>query len=193
MRGLLGGLIGAAASAAAWLAAEHFQQANYGWMVSLVGLVTGLCVYKASSVSSSGFARGALAIILTLAAILGGRQVYAKIMQSTSTGAEPAPMIESIEAEAEDAEGEASEPVNIETVLPVADEELAGFGKADYTKPALKNNLQNSDMLWLCVAALAAYLTGKGGDKAGVSEEEGAEATTPPVEPQESSQENESE
>ncbi len=176
MRGLLCGVIGAAASAAAWLAAEHYQQANYGWMVCLIGVVTGISIKKASTSGASGFARGALAIILTLAAILGGRQVYARIMESTSTGDQPAQIILDPEGEAEDEEAENTEAPPAKTELPEPIEDLSALGKTNYSKSAMKKNMSDRDMLWLCVAALAAYVTGKGSDKAPAAEGESADA-----------------
>ena len=172
MRALLGGLIGAAASAAGWLAVEHFQQASYGWMVVLVGLVTGFCVHKAGEGNSGGFARGALAIILTLAAIVGGRQVYAKIMQASSTAASAVTVdtakVEVPDADEEEADtGEAPAPV----VTPELAEDAGALGKRGYSKTAMKKNLSEMDMVWMCVAALASYVIGKGGDEPAPGEE----------------------
>ncbi len=178
MRGLLCGAIGAAAAAAAWLAAEHFQQADYGWMVCLIGLVTGISVKAASTQTTGGFARGAVAIILTLAAILGGRQVYAKIMETTSTGKEPAQIVMDSEEDAADEDAEDTESTPVTTALPEPMEDVS-LAKTNYSKSAMKKNMSDRDMLWLCAAALVAYVTGKGGDKA-PAEAESASTDAPP-------------
>lgn len=181
MGGFIGGLIGAAASAAGWLAIEHTQQTSLGWMVILVGLVTGFCVHKGSSVTSVGFTRGALAIILTLAAIVGGRQAYAKIMQANASSAQEAVVVSEPQDDAPaDDEGEDSGETAPAPVLPQETPDLVGLGQRNYTKSAMKKNMSDRDMIWLCVAALAAYLTGKGGDKApSVESEEVADSPEP--------------
>ncbi len=166
MRVFLAGLFGAAASAAAWLAAEHFTQSSYGWMVCLVGLVTGFCVLKARTGNTGGVARGALAIILTLSAILGGRWVYARVMEASAkdtsaavaVNIDPAGDAADEDSDTDDAVATTPAAIAIPEIDPSA--ELAG----GYSKSAMKKSGTEWDMIWMCVAALAAYVTGRGGD-----------------------------
>ena len=164
MRVLLSGVIGAVASSAAWLAAEHFQQTNYGWMVCFIGLITGLFVHKASKAGSrGGFARGALAAVLTLAAIVGGQKAYAVYMQSTSqaasaVAAQNAPVV------TEPAGDDTAKDVAPAELLMDLGEEAIGRVPSSYTQSAIKKNLSDWDMVWMGIAALAAYVTGKGSE-----------------------------
>ena len=178
MRALFGGVVGAGASTAAWLAFEHFQQANYGWLVCLIGLITGMSVHRAAgkAASGGGFARGELATVLTLAAIVGGQQVYAKIMQATSSAA-AAVTAGSAKGQGADGEGDAKTGADADApaavLIPEINEATAGAGQRGYSKSNMKKNLSDWDMVWMCVAALAAYVTGKGnGNGSGVKPSE---------------------
>ncbi len=161
MRTLVSGAIGAVASAAAWLALQHFTQVNLSWLVCLVGVVTGMCVHRAGGhAARESFGRGALATVLTLAAIVGGWQVYATIMETSSQASNVAAVqpIDSLEqgeraAGAESAEVELPEPEV---------EEPAPFSGGGTTRTSMKTSFSEIDMLWMGLAALAAYVTGKG-------------------------------
>ena len=168
MRALIMGIIGAAASSAAWLAFEHSQQQSYGWLVCLVGLVTGVCVHSGAKGPSGGTLRGALAALLTLGGIVGGQKAYASWMQSRSTANE-AVAVATIQSDTADQEGDEEaddaavaleEPPRIELPESMTD------GGGGYSKTAMKKNLSEWDMVWMSLAALAAYITGKGGEKA---------------------------
>jgi hypothetical protein len=85
MRVLIGGVVGAVAASAGWMAIEHTTSQEFGWMAVGVGLITGLAVHKlAGSGSRGSYARGALAAVLTLIACVGCRLVYAKVMAKTN-------------------------------------------------------------------------------------------------------------
>ncbi len=167
MRVFISGVLGAVVSAAAWLGVEHFRQTNYGWMVCLIGLITGIIVHKASKAGTGGgFARGALAVVLTLAAIAGGQEVYARILQSGSPAA-GAVIVESLKGgvdssktKNDDADGSDAPAI----VLTELEPGPLGVGPNSYSKSAMKKNLSDWDMIWMGIAALAAYVTGKGGD-----------------------------
>jgi type IV secretory pathway VirB10-like protein len=76
MRVVLGGIVAAAATTAAWLGLETVLHANLAWMACAVGLVTGLCVHRlAGPHAGASVARGTLAAVLTAAAMTAGIQI----------------------------------------------------------------------------------------------------------------------
>ncbi|MEM8944952.1 MAG: hypothetical protein AAGD11_07180 [Planctomycetota bacterium] len=178
MRALLGGIVGAVVSATAWLGIEHIQQTNYGWLVILVGLVTGVSVNKAGAGSSAGFARGALAMVLTLAGIVGGQKGYAKFMEATtSTEAVATAAAIEVGGDDEEADDEEADADSERTPAPPIETTPVDLGSRSYSKSAMKKNFGEWDMIWMCVAALAAYVTGKGGaDKIVAEEQQDGEA-----------------
>ncbi len=167
MRTLIGGLVGAALATAAWLAIEYFTQSNLSWLVCLVGLITGASVRCASGAQAAeSFLRGALAILLTLAAIVGGRQVFAKIMQASTV----APIAVAAAAEVPAAKGEAKVQGNhAEVAVELPDLSRATVDAYRGGKVSLTKNFSEWDMLWMSLAALGAYVVGKGGGKAAVA------------------------
>ena len=87
MRVLIGGIVGAAAAAAVWMAIEHNTKQEFGWMAVAVGVVTGLAVHWAAGAGSRGsYGRGGLAAVLALLACVYCPQVYAKVMQQANVG-----------------------------------------------------------------------------------------------------------
>ncbi len=177
MRVLISGVIGAVASASVWLWVEHLQQAKVGWMVCLIGLVTGVVMHKASRVGAGqpgagqpgagrGFARGALAVVLTLGAILGGQRAYATYLQATSSPANEVSTDTLQVADTNESGSELTERNAATAVLPDFGSEARDMGPGDYSQSAIKQNLSDWDMIWMGLAALAAYVTGKGGDGA---------------------------
>ncbi len=173
MRVLLGGLIGAAASAAAWFFLEYTTQHELSWLAILVGLVTGMCVNAGAPAGApQSYGRAALAVALTLLAIVGGRGVYAKVMQNMSQvttvmPANPAaPGGDADIAEAQEAVA-SDDAVAAETA---ADQQRQATGMVPGTaripKPTV-NSYKEAEVVWMVLAALAAYLTGKGSGKAG--------------------------
>jgi len=172
MRVLLGGIIGAAVAASAWMAIEHSTQQELGWMAIAVGLVTGFAVHKAAGAGSrSSYARGAMAVLFALIACVGSRQVYAKIMKQSASTAVAAASVEAGEeaaTEETDSEQPAESP---KQVLQLADQEV--FTASVYGGKSIAKGLSQWDMLWLSGAALSAYVVGKGRDQAAASAEEG--------------------
>jgi len=177
MRVIVAGIIGAAVAAAVWLGAEHMSPKDLGWLSTLVGLVTGCSVHKAAGAGAGGgYVRGGLAVILTLAAIVGGRQVYAKVMQATNQAAAAVmqPAVPNTEAAADKADDDGTEGAvenpDTEIDMTVTDTEIDMTvtdmvpGKVGNQKLPLKKGKSEIDMLWMCLAALAAYVVGKGSD-----------------------------
>lgn len=179
MRVLLSGIIGAAASAAAWFYLENVTKHELGWLAIGVGIVTGLCINAAAGASAhESIGRAALAVVLSLAAIVGGRAVYARVMQSINQVNENVPVMVAETAE-ETNEGEAGEAAGVveEVEEPVRIPTGAAPALA-LEKPPL-NAVSILDMVWMGVAALAAYITGKGRTVAVVPVEEGPSDSMP--------------
>ena len=179
MRVLLAGIIGAVAAAAVWMAIEHNASQEFGWIAVFVGLVTGFAVHwSAGARSAGGFARGALAAILAIAACVASRQVYAKVMTKTNMGAA---VIVTSGTEVKEAETETGgtavvvEEISEEQVRPAADMSMPG-------KMTIKKGSAEWDMLWLSLAGLSAYLIGKGRDVAVTATDEQPGGDSPATE-----------
>jgi hypothetical protein len=177
MRILICGVVAAAAAATVWLGLEHYLQKDLGWLALAVGLVTGLSVHKAAGgATGGGYARGGFAALIVLAAIVGGRQVYAKVMESVSEAATAVPGVaESVDPADESAEastgGETDSMAVERPELP-----FPSGGQAGLKMPS-KNQFSSIDMVWMCAATLVAYIVGKGPDPIPAEDEEAGEQT----------------
>jgi hypothetical protein len=190
MRVLICGVIGAAAAAAAWLGLEHVLQKDIGWLAVLVGLVTGLSVHKgAGAATGGGYARGGLAALLALAAIVGGRQVYAKVMEAVNDTAAPVAVVSTAEETIDDS-GEVTSEGSATTVEEYQPEEPSRMGDGGAQKLPMKKRISEMEMVWMCAAALVAYIVGKGPDPVPVADEEaeGESGEAPPESQEESSE-----
>ncbi len=174
MRVLLSGIIGAAAAAGAWMLIEHSTRQEFGWMAILVGLATGLAVHWAAGAGSrSSYGRGAMAVVFALIACVGSRQVYAKVMEQFDIGASAAAAVAQGE-EGEDAtevansDQPADSPPKLALLL--RDQQAPKVGS--FGGKSIVQGMSQWDMLWLSVAALSAYVVGKGRDQAVASDEE---------------------
>lgn len=179
---LISGIIGAVASMAAWIGIESVIEKELGWLAIGVGLVTGFAVHAAAAKPrQQGFGRGALAAILSLAAIGLGPLAQAKIMKSMNKDADK--KVGAIEVQVPDAEeGDSDAADSEEPVEPALNRgdvgKLAvGDSKVTIGKPN-KESMTDMDMVWLCASALVAYLIGKGSDEVAATEGE-EEATNP--------------
>ena len=168
MRVLVGGIIGALASAAAWFFLEYATGHEMGWLAIAVGAITGLCISAAAGAGSGeSYARGALAVALTMVAMVGGRFVYAKVMQNVSQVTTLAPAAQA----ADDAGEGAAQVAQGEGAAAAVDERQAqalpvrtGDGRVRMPKPTA-STYEDINMVWMAVAALLAYFTGKGSGK----------------------------
>jgi hypothetical protein len=204
MKVLLGGIIGAAASVAAWLGLDHVTQLDLSWLVCSVGVITGYCVHCAAGPRSGGsFVRGGLSVLLALVAIVGGRLAYAKVMEA-NTGQAAAVTVakqsggdEAQVEEVQDVEARKVETQEVETQeeteetteestatsqrsAMVDDRSVAPVGMGPIATPSRKLTFSQFDMLWMSLAALAAYIIGKGRDEVQTT----AAAKEPQSEPQ---------
>lgn len=169
MRVLVGGIIGAVASAAAWFFLEYATGREMGYLAILVGAITGLCVAAAAGASATeSYARGALAVLLTMIAMVGGRAVYAKVMQNVSRVTTLAPAAQTADDVADETVAQAAqgdEAAAEDNVLAQAPPSRTGDGRVRMPKPTV-NSYKELEVVWMAVAALVAYLTGKGSGKA---------------------------
>jgi len=191
MRVLICGVIGAAAAAAAWLGLEHVLQKDVGWLAVLVGLVTGLSVHKgAGAATGGGYARGGLAALLALAAIVGGRQVYAKVMEAVNDTAAPVAVVSTTEETVDDDSGEVSSEGAVIVEEEYQPDEPSRMGDGGAQKLPLKKRMSEMEMVWMCAAALVAYIVGKGPDAVPVADDDAdGESGEAPAESQEESSE----
>jgi hypothetical protein len=168
MRVLIGGLIGAAVSAAAWFGLEYATGREFGWLAIAVGVATGMCVNAAAGAgAAASYGRAALAVMLTMLALVGGRVVYAQIMRSVSQVTTVVPGEDLAAAEA--TEQEAQEAVGATAGDAAAPAErtpldFRGAGGLTFQKPKA-TTMSEFDMLWMGLAALMAYFFGKGSGK----------------------------
>ncbi len=175
MRVLICGVIGAVAAAAVWLGLEHYLQKDMGWLALAVGLVTGLSVHKgAGNATGGGYARGGFAALLALAAIVGGRQVYAKVMEAVNDSASAITVEEVVEDQTAGDSEEASTGEATESAVEERIEEPTRGGGVGGTKMPMKKRFSEMEMVWMCAAALVAYIVGKGPDPVPVEDEEKA-------------------
>ncbi len=182
MRVLLSGVIGAAVAAAAWMAIEHSTKQEFGWMAIVVGVVTGLAVHCAASTGSrSSIARGALAAVLALAASVGCRQVYAKVMEKSDSGAAAAVAAAPADPSGSETEDSQAEEVAEPAKLALSLEKQNAPGAAVYGAMSFKKGLTQWDMLWLSMSALSAYVVGKGRDRVAPSDEAAKESPDTPA------------
>ncbi len=174
MRVLLGGLIGAAASAAAWFFLEYTTQHELSWLAIAVGLVTGMCVNAGAPAGApQSYGRATLAVALTLLAIVGGRYVYAQVMQNMSqvTTVMPAnPTAPPGEVATQEAQDQVASDEAADDAETAGDQQRQATGTVSgagrIPKPTV-NSYKEAEVVWMALAALAAYLTGKGSGKAG--------------------------
>jgi hypothetical protein len=167
MRVLVGGIVGAAASAAAWFFLEYATGHEMGWLAILVGIVTGLCIDSAAGPSATeSYARGALAVILTMIAMVGGRAVYAKVMQNVAHVGTLAPVARTVDDTAAQGTVQVAQGDNA-VAEPIADQQVqatrarTGDASLRMAKPTV-NSYKEMEVVWMAAAALCAYFTAKG-------------------------------
>ncbi len=177
MRILICGVVAAAAAATVWLGLEHYLQKDLGWLALAVGLVTGLSVHKAAGgATGGGYARGGFAALLALAAIVGGRQVYAKVMEAVNDTATAIAVVSVAEDRADDSADAATSEGTDSEVEPRPIERIPTRGAGGY-KVSMKKRFSEMEMVWMCAAVLVAYVVGKGRDHIPDTAENAAEQT----------------
>lgn len=166
MRVLICGLIGAAVSSAAWLGLEYAMAQEFAWLAIAVGVITGMCVNAAAGAgAAASYGRAALAVLLTMLALICGPGAKAAIMRSISqvttvvakdNATEDAPAAEAQKTEGDAVAADAATPAER---MPV---DLRGETGLNFQKT---KNTSDLDILWMGLAALSAYFFGKGSGK----------------------------
>jgi hypothetical protein len=167
MRVLIGGLIGAAVSSAAWFGLEYATSREFGWLAIAVGGITGMCVNAAAGAgAAASYGRAALAVLLTMLALVGGRVVYAQVMRSVSqvTTVVPGEDLAAAEAPAQEAQEADGETAGDAAPAERTSLDFRGEPGLSFQKPKA-TSLNELDMLWMGLAALLAYFFGKGSGK----------------------------
>jgi hypothetical protein len=170
MRVLVGGIIGAGASAAAGFFVEYAPRHEMGWVASLVGVITGMCISAAAGAGTGeSYGRGALAVVLTMIAMVGGRAVYAKVMQNVTKVSTLAPAARPANDAAEEAPVEVAQGDRAAVApeaAPRAQISPANTGDAAVRMPRpTASTYEDMNVIWMAAAALAAYFVGKGSGK----------------------------
>ena len=162
--------MGGAIGAAIWVSIEYFTQSEFAWMAWPVGLLVGWGVHKfASADTRGGFFRGAVAAMLALAAILGaGWSKQAILTKQAAKTATPAVVGTTMDPEGDEQNN--LDATDATATLELGAQQTGLLHGVLETKP--RNAFQNMDMLWLCLAALTAYVVGKGSGSDPVRSEE---------------------
>ncbi len=178
MRVLICGIVGAAAAAAVWLGLEYWLEKDIGWLVIGVGLVTGWSVHNAAgSAAGGGYARGGFAALLALAAIVGGRQLYVMVIEAVNDTAKAVAIASVAEDQADDSadSAEAATGEGTDPEVELRPNKRIGIGGAGGQNVSLKKRFSQMEMVWMCAAALVAYVIGKGRDPIPATAENTAE------------------
>jgi len=174
MRVLISGVLGAVLATTVWLGIEHYSQSNLGWLVCLVGIATGVAIRWGGSTSAiPGVRRGALAIALTLFAIVAGRVGYAKLMQvnmaqASGTAVAPAVAI-TVAKNNSTAEKDHNDSTTASQKVEVFDRPAPLALQNAKRSIAVKRSFSQWDMFWMSLAALAAYIISSNGSSSNAS------------------------
>ena len=163
LKWLFGGIVGGTIGAAAWVAMEYAMQSEFAWMAWPVGLMVGWGVHKfAVAGTRGGTLRGAVAAVLALAAILAAGSAKAKIMTKQAARAATPAVVGTTSETGVVGQDDAEAVETIDrTTVELGESPPRLFTGSMESKP--RNAFQNPmDMLWLCLAALTAYIVGKG-------------------------------
>lgn len=173
---LCGGIVGGAIGASGWVAIEYFTKSEFGWIAWPVGLLVGLGVHKAAAADSrNGFLRGAVAVVLALVAVVCAKYaLMAIMMKQTADVANPVASVSSEQNPDVSEEGTESGSDVADTAMPEQSRE--GLMESAMSSRSARRSLKDMDMVWLCLAAVTAYLVGKGSGSVSLLSEEQAAA-----------------
>ena len=159
---LVGALIGAAIGIGLLLVVFRVLQWDKVWLAIPFAFITGMGVRTlVGSTGRASYARGALTMIIALAAYIGGWLLVAKMATARASNSTKPAIAASADAEngvgAEVADGEAAAPPAAEAT-PAA----SNMGEAPRTRMMAPTQQSTWDLIWLAVAALVAYEMGRG-------------------------------
>jgi hypothetical protein len=159
-KALVGAIIGAAIGIGMLIAVYLTLGIDKFWLAIPFAIITGLGVRMlVSTTGHASYARGVMTMIIAMAAFYGGLQVQAKVATARANKAPAKPVItveETAETDTTDADAPKEE-------TPPPPPPLAQPRKVDAPmRPAAPSPGSPWDIIWLAVAALAAYELGRG-------------------------------
>jgi hypothetical protein len=161
----LGAIIGAAISIGLLLAVYLLFQLDAVWLAIPFALITALTVRAMSSTGRASYVRGALTMVIALAAYIGGWVLVSKVAVANANKPMPKPPVSAQEAPAD---GEVTDEADAEAPVetPAVEQPKAAAPRADIPRPRADapRAFSTWDFIWLCVAALCAYIVGSGSD-----------------------------
>jgi hypothetical protein len=164
-KALLGAIIGAAIGIGLLLAVYLVFQKDNVWLAIPFALITGLGARMLSSTGRASYVRGALTMVIALAAYIGGWVLVSKVAVAKANAPMPKPPVSAEEAPAD---GEPTDEADAEPPVeaPAAEQPKAAAPRVDIPRPRADATRAFStwDFIWLCVAALCAYIVGSGSD-----------------------------
>jgi hypothetical protein len=168
-KALLGAIIGAAISIGLLLAVYLLFQLDAVWLAIPFALITGLTVRMLSSTGRASYVRGALTMIVALAAYIGGWVLVSKVAVANANKPMPKPPVSAQEAPVE---GEPTDEADAEAPVetPAVEQPKAATPRADIPRqrPDAPRAFSTWDFIWLSVAALCAYIVGSGSESGAV-------------------------
>jgi len=165
---LIGAVVGAAVGMGIQVALEMGllgRTIEAPWFAIVTGLLTGLGVRQAnkSDMNHTSYARGAVAAIVALAAMLGSiYALHAALQMKDQADAKKSPPAKAapVEAEADEAADEdAAEPAD---ATPVVDRSAPGKGGAAAGQMPARSDMNPLQMGYMIVGALLAYQFARG-------------------------------
>lgn len=160
-KALVGAIIGAAVGIGLLFLVYKFGLDKV-WLAIPFAFIVGLGVRMlVNTAGHASYARGALTMVIALAAYIGGWRLVATVATARANTAAPKPVVaEPIDGEATDADGEAKDVVAAQTDAPKAPTARVSMSNSQPNSPA--NFGSTWDVIWLAVAALIAYEMGRG-------------------------------
>ena len=163
-KSLLGGIIGAAVGIGLLLAVHRLFGIDKVWLAVPFALITGLGVRMLVNTSGhASYVRGALTMVLALAGYIGGWYLVAQVAMVRAN----APLPKAVSAAVQQPDAKPGDAEATDEAVPAEQPQAAaiaegGQGAAKTRPRAPKVFGSNWDMVWLAVAALAAYKIGRG-------------------------------
>jgi len=176
-KAVLGGVIGAAVGIGLLLAVYMVAGLDQVWLAIPFAVITGLGVRMLVSTSGhASYLRGAMTMILALAAYIAGWMLVAQVATARANAPKKMPARAATAAEDKEGEGDATAAATPPPPMPEAPATRMDF------KPRAGGPRQFStwDFIWLAIAAFVAYELGRGSELPGPG---GAVAVETPVEP----------
>lgn len=168
-KALLGGIIGAAVGIGLLLVVYLTLSIDKVWLAIPFAIITGLGVRMLVSTSGhASYLRGALTVVLALAAYAFGLFIVAKVATARANEPNSKPASAAAAAEKPAAEPGTAEPeandAEPKAEAPPSDQPNAAIPKfsASQSRPAVSREISTWDFIWLSIAALVAYELGRG-------------------------------